>query len=182
LHVSILCVFNTIVATILSSTITTGSVLDHEVRLWLKFIHRRLAGRVSLRRPYYAEVHRSIPYAVFHSLSLVIKQCLDQFKEPLCYSARNKKGEVITFTSIGSLTSFFSLLTGLTQVEVGKFFARTLKGLKRNKHKVKLIVEETKDFAFVYQKGKGQMTLQFYYGEWNTHNYPQHPCPLNVVL
>ncbi|KAK3748447.1 hypothetical protein QZH41_007041 [Actinostola sp. cb2023] len=35
------------VATILStSTITTGSVLDHEARLWLKFIYRRLAGRL----------------------------------------------------------------------------------------------------------------------------------------
>jgi hypothetical protein len=22
------------------------------------------------------------------------------------------------------------------------------------------------------------MTIQFYYGEWNTHKYPQHPCQL----
>jgi hypothetical protein len=111
-------------------------------------------------------------------MSVVIQQCPDEFKEPICYSAKNKKGHVISFTTLDAVILLFSLITSISKVEVGAFLTRKLKGLRRNKHKVKVLVEDIKDFAFVYHQNKGQMTIQFYYGEWNTHKYPQHPCQL----
>ena len=168
-----------LVANVLSShTITAGTILDSKARLWLKQIYRRLSGRVSIRRPYYAEIHRNIPYAIVHAMSLVILQCPDEFKEPVCYSAKNKKGHVISFTNLEAVIWFFSLITSMSKAEVRTFLTRKLRGSVRNKHRVKVLVEDVKDFAFVYQQNKGLMSIQFHYGEWNTHNYPQHPCQL----
>lgn len=158
-------------------SISAGSVLDNEGRLWLKQIYRRLSGRVSVKRPYYAEIHRNIPHTVFKAIQVVIQQCPDMI-EPVCYSAKNKKGHVITITTIESVIMLFSLMTGLSREEVKPYFERKLRGLKRNRHLVKLIVEDVKDFAFVYQFSKGSMTIQFHYGEWNKHNYPRHSCQL----
>ncbi|KAK3746675.1 hypothetical protein QZH41_020589 [Actinostola sp. cb2023] len=74
--------------------INAGSLLMRESRLWLKMIEKRLAGKVSIRRPYYAEIVRSIPYDIFASMNCVIRNADDEsFKEPACYMLENKKAE-----------------------------------------------------------------------------------------
>ncbi|KAK3728366.1 hypothetical protein QZH41_008966, partial [Actinostola sp. cb2023] len=74
--------------------INAGSLLMKESRLWLKMIEKRLAGKVSIRRPYYAEIVRSIPYDIFAALNSVIRNADDEsFKEPACYMSKNKKAE-----------------------------------------------------------------------------------------
>ncbi|XP_031560725.1 uncharacterized protein LOC116296782 [Actinia tenebrosa] len=166
---------------LISHTITTGSILDSEARLWLRQIYRRLSGRVSIRRPYYAEIHRNIPYAIVQAMSLVIQQCPDELKEPVCYSSKNKKGHVISFTTRDAVIWFLSVITSMSKIEVRAFLTKKLKGARRNKHRVKVLVEDGKDFAFVYYHNKGLMSIQFHYGEWNTHDYPQHPCQLTFL-
>lgn len=91
---------------------------------------------------------------------------------------KTKKGHVISFTSLHSVILFFSLITSLNEIEVKASFVRKLKSLRRNKHKVKLIVEDCKNFAFVFKQNIGKMSIPLHYGEWNTHDYPQHPCQL----
>ena len=53
--------------------INAACVLKHESQLWLAAIHRRLAGRRSVRHPYYAEFYRDIPVDLFTALSHSIK-------------------------------------------------------------------------------------------------------------
>lgn len=159
---------------------TFASIMQTEVRLWLDLLYRRMAGRVSIRVPYYGELHRSIPLQLFDEVKrLIWRSVSPRFKEPFCAVGENRKAVVISFTSLCSLVSLFALLSGLSSGEVRKHFSRTLKSATRNGHKVKLIVSPDKDFALVYKRRNGQLTLQFHYGEWNTYGTPWHPCQLD---
>ena len=131
-----------------------------------------MSERVSIRRPHYGEIHRSIPYVIFKSMTRILN-AVDDFREPFCYLAKNNKAEVISFTSLSLLTKLFSFLSGLLTKDIKTFFSRTLSG-KKNLHKVKIIVSDTKDFAFFYKVNNGQLIIQFHYGEWNAHGCQQH--------
>lgn len=163
--------------------INAGSLLLRESRLWLSMVDKRLAGRVSIRRPYYAEIQRCIPYDMFAVLKHVIRNAIadKDFNEPNCYVSSNKKAEVISFTSLCSLQKFLSMLSALSTREVKKFFSRKLTTAARSGHTLKLLVEENKDFGFFYKHSTGTLTLQFFYGEWNTHGFPRHNCTLREL-
>jgi hypothetical protein len=153
-----------------------------ESRLWLAMVEKRLAGKVSIRKPYFAEITRCIPYDIFAVINSVIRNADDEyFNEPACYISSNKKAEVISFTSLCSLQKLFSMLSGMSTKEVKKFFSRKLSSTSRSGNKVKLIVEETKDFVFFYKKHSGKLALQFHYGEWNSHGFPRHNCAMREL-
>lgn len=156
-------------------------MLDTECRLWLTSIHRRFTGRVAIRRPYFAEIHRQIPYAIVTAIAAVIERT-PQFRKPIAYSSKNKKGHVLSFTSLEAVVLLFSLLTSIKESDVKLYFVRRLRGMKRNGHLVKLIVDERKDFALYYKHNTGQLSIQFHYGEWNKHDFPQHPCQIQCTL
>ena len=139
--------------------------------MWLQSIHARLAGRVAIRKPYYAEIRRNIPYNIYVIVRQVVKDL--EIDEPKCFIGINRKAEVISFTSVHALSKLLALMSGMNTKDIKKFFTRTLKGARTN-HKVKLIASEKKDFALVYKKTIGQLIIQFYYGEWNVHGFPQH--------
>ena len=161
-------------------TLSAGSILANECSLWLDGIFRRLSGRLSIRKPYFAEITRSIPYDVF----VTARQVLGDFgaTEPECYIASNRKCEVISLTSLDLLQKFFSCLSGINLREVKKYFTRKLTSGARFNHKVKVIVSKEKDFGFVYKKSKGQLFIQFNYGEWNANGFPQHRCGEKLMV
>jgi len=144
---------------------------------------KRLAGRVSVRKPYYGEIHRSIPYDIFAVLRRIIRNAGDgSFTEPACYmSMKNKKAEVISFTSLCSLQKFFTILSGMSTREVKKFFSRRLTSSPRSGNKVELLVQDTKDFGFMYKHSIGQLSIQFFYAEWNVHGFPKHNCTIREL-
>lgn len=104
------------------------------------------------------------------------------FKEPHCYHGKNRKSEVVAFTCIESIYSFFELLSGLISGQVKKYFKRKLKSATRQDHPVKVIASENKQFALVYKFSTGTLSIEFSYGEWNIFGFPQtpqHPCQLD---
>lgn len=160
--------------------INAACVLKHESQLWLAAIHRRLAGRRSVRHPYYAEFYRDIPVDLFTALSHSIKVSNDpKLGEPMCYIKGNSKGEVVSLTDIQSLIYLLTLLSGKQQEEVAFYLKRTLGGARKN-HKTKVLVSQEKDFGLIYSYKKGQLTICFNYGEWNSFGFPQHNCNLNI--
>lgn len=136
-------------------------MLDEESRLWLSAIYRRLAGRVGIRKPYFSEVTRSIPYHVFFSLTQALRDL--NASEPDCYFARNKKADVISITNVELVHKLFACLSGHTIDDVKTYFKRTLKGMTRFNHRVRLITSASKDFGFIYKHKCGQLIIQFYY-------------------
>ena len=89
------------------------------------------------------------------------------FQEPHCYVSGNNKAEVISFTSLCSLVKLLSLLSALSARDVKKFFRRTLTVPTRTGHKVELIVDDSRDFAFFYKFSSSRLHIQYHYGEWN---------------
>jgi len=149
-----------------SMPIHAGSLFIDEGRLWLQAIYRRLSARRSVRTPYYAEVHRSIPRSIFSVLVRLVNNS-DGFAPPFCVYNKNRKAEVISFTSIRLVKELFSLLSGLTESNVVTYFKRNLTGM-RTGHRVTLIVDDCKDFSFIYKINKGELTISYHFGEWNT--------------
>ena len=166
---------------LLSSNINADAVFKSESCLWLKGIHRRLVGRRNIRRPFYSEIRRDIPEQIFNVLVRAIKSSLlPELSEPNCCIAGNKKGKVISITSLSLLRTFLSWLSGKSVREVASCLERTLTG-RRKDHKTKVLVSSEKDFGLIYNFAKGQLTVQFHYGGWNSYGFPQHSCPLTPL-
>ena len=164
-----------------STTLNAGSILGSEAILWLQRINTRLRGRVAFKRPYTGSISRSIPHDIFKVARRVISENRDgSFYEPRCYIKKNKKTEVICFTSLYSLQKFFSVISALSIKEVKQYFRHKLKSRGREDHVVKLLVDKDKQLDLTYYIKRGQLTITFKYGEWNTTNYPFHDCFFNV--
>lgn len=161
------------------STINAAVVFRSESELWLKRIHRRLAGKTSIRQPYYCEIRRDIPAEMFNVLFRSLN-VVAEFREPFCYVVGNRKGKVISFTFLPLLKTFLSKLSGRSVNEITQYLERTLKG-RRKDHTTKVLVTINKQFALTYVFAKGQLTVSFNYGEWNQYGFPQHNCQLPCV-
>lgn len=148
-------------------------VFQHEAKLWLSAISRRLVGRQSVRSPYRGEINRDIPFELFAVLARLVKAC-SEYAEPFCYYSSNKKGAVISFTSLRLVVDFFSFLSGYSADEVRTYFKRKISRGARNGHVVSLITTDVKDFALIYKQSQGRLTISFHFGEWNTAGFPQH--------
>ena len=152
--------------------VSCASILHSESRLWLAMVNRRLSGRRKIRNPFNGELKRDLPCGVFKVLQWALKSSsLEEFNEPNCYRSENKKGAVISFTSLKSVTTLFTILSGYTEMEVKKFFYRSL---MKSRGKAELIVSEVKDFALIYKYSKGQFYISFNFGVWNANGFPQH--------
>jgi len=88
---------------------------------------------------------------------------IDGFCEPFVNFGRNKKAEVVSFT----------ILSDMSEAKVVSYFKRTLT-VKKCASKVSVLASEEKDMAFMYKITKGQFVISYYFGEWNTHGFPQH--------
>ena len=156
-----------------SSSFKASNIFEREARLWLTSISRRLSGRHTVRNPFYGEISRDIPYEMFTLLVKLVKST-PEYSPPFCYYANNKKGEVISFTSLRLVVDFLVLLSRYSAEEVGMYFKRTLATGSRKGHNVSIITSVEKDFAFIYKHRQGKLVISFYFGEWNSSGFPQH--------
>lgn len=95
-----------------------------------------------------------------------------------CCISTNRKAEVISFTSLGSLLKLLSLVSALSRRKVRKFFSRIITKTSRSGNRVELIVTESKDFGLMYRLNCSRLHIQFHYGEWNAEGFPRHNCEI----
>ena len=157
-----------------SSSINLAVILKSESQLLVKRIYRRLAGKTSMRRPYYSEIQRDMPVEIFLSLCRLLCN-FPEFREPYFYNIGNKKAKVISFTHLTLVKYFLSKLSGKSMEELAEPFKRTLCA-QRKGHITKVIVSPVKDFSLLYNFRKGQLTVSYNYGEWNSFGFPQRNC------
>ena len=127
----------------------------------------------SLKNPFYGEVSRDIPIELFNVLVRLVKAS-PEYCEPFCFHASNRKGEVISFTSLRLVVNLLCLLSGCKRSQVVAHFIRNLATGMRRGHKVSVITSDVKDFAFIYKHRQGKLVISFYFGEWNASGFPQH--------
>ena len=160
---------------LISANCSPLQLIRKESEHWLEAMYRRLGGRNRIRNPFYAEVKRDIPSEIFSLVVRVVNNVsVNEFCPPLCFHAKNKKAEVISFTNIDSAAKLLSLLSGLNPKTVIKYLTRRFGGGRKKGYKVKVLVNDTKDLAFVYKFNVQQLTICFHYGEWNSYGFPQH--------
>lgn len=82
----------------------------------------------------------------------------------------NRKGCVISVTSLHSILYMFCILTGKEVRELKGYFTRNIPG----KGKAKVLVSGVKDFAQCYKFSKRHLTVSCHYGFWNQHGFPLH--------
>ena len=148
-------------------------IFEKEARLWLTAVCRRLSGKRTIRNPFYGEISRDIPHEMFSLLVKLVKSTPEHCP-PFCYYANNKKGEVISFTSLRLVVDYLVFLSRYSTEEVGMYFKKTIATGSRRDHKISVITSDEKDFAFIYKHRQGQLVISFYFGEWNSSGFPQH--------
>jgi hypothetical protein len=160
---------------LLSASYNPLQLIRKESEHWLEAIYRRLGGRNRIRNRFYGEVRRDIPSEIFGLVVRVVQNVsVKEFCPPLCFHAKNKKAEVISFTNIDAAAKLLCLLSGLNPKAVIKYLKRSFGGGRKKGYKVTVLVNDTKDLAFVYKFNKQQLTICFHYGEWNSYGFPQH--------
>ena len=127
-------------------SINPAKLLKEESRIWLMGIRRRLGGKKSIRNPYYGEITRVTPHAFFATMMRTVRT-LDSFVAPFCYQVKNKKAEVISFTSMRLLNELLVLLSGLSKEDVAAYLRRSFSG-RRKGQTAAVIVNEVKDFVY----------------------------------
>ena len=142
---------------------------------------RKLGGRRSIRQPFYGEIHRDIPVYIFNALFEAIKLSKDEdFREPLCYVKGNSKGKIISFATKSLVVKMFCLLSDRSEDYVIGCLERQLGGQRKGFTR-KILVSNDKDFVLVDNLKKGQLSLQFHYGEWNACGIPMHSCKVDLA-
>lgn len=157
---------------LLNTGINCSSIFAEESRSWLQKIYTRLAGKTSIKNPYQAEIVRSIPIEVFRCFKRAITHTRNKEINDNVVLGDNKKKHVISFTSRVAVVSLFSLLSGMRDTEVMSHFDRSLVG--RFNGNASIIIDTSKDFAFIYSINSSQLCIAYHYGVWNESGFPLH--------
>jgi len=158
---------------ILNTSVNCGPFFLAEGKVWLSKIKLRLNGRTTIRNPHQGEIVRVFPADLFLCLRKAIQHTRNpEISNSVCYG-ENKKGYVISFTSLESVVALFTLLTDLTKTHIYKtYFKRSLSG--RVNGKAKVIINEDKDFAFHFKIKSSELHINFHYGVWNKAGFALH--------
>ena len=157
---------------LLNTSLNCGSLFKTESKLWLQKMYFRLTGRPSIRNPYQCEIQRNIPVDLFHCLKRALQHSrVNNITDHVTYEERSKD-DVISFISKQAVVGFLSLLSGLDESDVKKYFKKYLTG--RVNGKATIIVNTRKKFEFIYRKKSLQLCIVFHYGVWNKAGFPLH--------
>lgn len=131
---------------------------------WLKQFRRQMSPRCSVKHPWQVIVKAGLPRELFNILETIVSRT--NFG---VITVRTPEDCAYAFTSRNRVREVFSNCTdkNLTQQ---RFLKRRIKGDKR----VEAIIDEEKQFGMKYCYNKELMAIDFYYGYWNEHDWPQH--------
>lgn len=141
-----------------------------ESKFWLQKINYRLTGKPSIKTPYKCEIQRNIPVELFHCLQRAL-QCsrTKNLTDHVTYEVGQNHSAML-FVSKEAVVVFLSLLSGLEESDIKKYFKKYLSG--RVSGKVTITVNTGKKFEFIYKKKSSQLCNFFHYGVWNKAGFP----------
>ena len=139
-------------------------MLQRQMVDWLKKFRRRMSPRCSVKHPWQVIVEEKLSRELFDVFETIVSRT--NFG---VITIKTPKNCVFTFTSHSQVRKVFSDCTdqNLTQAT---FLKRKIKGNKR----IEVIIDEEKQFEMKYSYKKEVMIIDFYYGYWNEHDWPQH--------
>ena len=139
-------------------------MLQRQTVDWLKQFRRRMSPRCSVKHPWQVIVEEKLPRELFDVFETIVSRT--NFG---VITIKTPKNCVFAFTSHNRVRKVFSDCTDQNLIQA-TFLKRKIKGNKR----VEAIIDEEKQFGMKYCYKKEVMVIDFYYGYWNEHDWPQH--------
>ena len=139
-------------------------IVRRQAMCWIKQFQRRMSARCAVKHPWQVIVEDRLPRELFNVLNVLVSR--SNFGVIV---VKTRKTCVFAFTKERRVRKVFN---DLTDEKLGKenFLARKIKGNKR----VEAVISEEKQFGIKYMYDKETITIDFYYGFWNEHGWPQH--------
>ena len=139
-------------------------MLRRQAKGWMKQFLRRMSPRCSVKHPWQVIVEDKLPKELFNVLTAIVSRT--NFG---VITVRTPKNCVYAFTSKSRVRKVFCDLTD-ESLDNASFLKRKVKGNKR----VEAIINQDHQFGMKYSYNKEIVTIDFYYGYWNEHGWPQH--------
>lgn len=139
-------------------------LVRRQAMYWIKQFRRRMSPRCAVKHPWQVIVEDRLPIELFNVLESLVS-CTNFG----LITVKTRKNCVFAFTRERRVRKVFN---DLTDQQLGKenFLARKIKADKR----VEAIISEEKQFGIKYSYEKEIIAIDFYYGFWNEHGWPQH--------
>jgi hypothetical protein len=130
---------------------------------------RRMTTHCRVNSPWKVIMDISIPSEVFS----IIKDMVLVTNYGLYYheTKRKPKKFVIAFTSHVRVRNLFLQLMN-SGMPKENFLLRKIK--RKDRKRIEIFVSEEKQFGMIYNSQKEMISIDFHYGFWNEHGFPQH--------
>lgn len=139
-------------------------MFQRQVMDWLKTFQRQMSPRCSVKHAWQVVVKEKLHRELFQILEAIVSR-----KNFEVVADRTRKNCVFAFTSRNRVRKVFSDCTD-QNLSKNTFLKRKIKGNKR----VEAIISSEKQFGIKYSYKKELITIDFHYGYWNEHDWPQH--------
>lgn len=151
---------------ILNSSVSLRSMIQSEVRVWFKFIRRRLTTSQKARDPWTVIYKRDIPEELFCYIRDTILAGRSN------YGIESEPYKII-FRNENRFFRDFSKLSGISRSELKLSFKKSFSGRKKG-WRTELLVGQSEPFSLAFNVKKMQLTVTCHYGCWNEFGYGFH--------
>lgn len=146
--------------------VEVGSMIEVEIMIWLKTVHRRLKARMRARDPWTVHFTRQMPEEIFLSMMEVVK------KAPSAFGVSHSETNVaytISYSKETRLLRDFSKLCKTSRESVMSYLCRQTKAPRKGD--AKIVVSTVKPFLLTYMKRKKHVVVKCHYIFTNEHGY-----------
>ena len=140
-------------------------IVRRQAMCWIKQFRRLTSPRCAVKHPWQVIVEDRLPRELFNVLDSLVSRT----NFGVITLKKRRKNCLFAFTKERHARKVFNDLTD-QQLVKENFLARKIKGNKR----VEAILSEEKQFGIKYSYDKEIITIDFCYGFWNEHGWPQH--------
>lgn len=126
------------------SQIPATALLEGEVKMWLKMLHRRLSPRMKARSAWTVEFKRAMSSEIF---SLILQMVRPVPLMVLCTTKKNT--DIIYYNRENRLIRDFAQLSELSRDSVREFLIKQSKGTRKGTSKVSITSETPFTITFI---------------------------------
>ena len=148
------------------SRIEVGPVIETEISMVLKSVHRRLTARMKAREPWTVTFTRDMPEEIFLSIMEVVKKAPSAFG--VIHTATNVAYQ-LSYSKETRLLRDFSKLCNTSRESAMSYLCKQTKAPRKGNAKV--IVKLDKPFTLTYMKRKQHLIVKCHYIFTNEHGY-----------
>ena len=136
---------------VLMSRIKLDSLVEPEIKDWIKMIYRRLSSRMRARNPWVIEFRRDLQEIIFFGIKEAVRKGLSSYGVSV---TEDNREDIVLFSNKNRLLRDLSLLSGMSRNEILLQFNKVMRGVRKGKAEV--TVSEEKPFCIRYCKRKHQ--------------------------